>query len=106
MTTSPEPGTPPLQFPGVVQRLSVVPFQAWSARTGRARMGRAASSTSCLNGITIVFINKYGLDYFGCRWLVSNTKDTRCGRSGWSPTHTCRSEEHTSELQSLRHLVC
>src|SRR5438045_7595898 len=23
-----------------------------------------------------------------------------------SPTRTCRSEEHTSELQSLRHLVC
>src|SRR5258705_6848051 len=28
-------------------------------------------------------------------------------RGGLRPTsHSCRSEEHTSELQSLRHLVC
>src|ERR1035438_8950088 len=27
-------------------------------------------------------------------------------RLGLRPQHLCRSEEHTSELQSLRHLVC
>src|SRR5258705_642941 len=35
------------------------------------------------------------------RWSPSSR---RAGRSSTSPR--CRSEEHTSELQSLRHLVC
>src|SRR5437899_7728561 len=30
----------------------------------------------------------------------------RANRSAPSPDWVCRSEEHTSELQSLRHLVC
>src|SRR5262245_63954510 len=35
------------------------------------------------------------------------SRQWRCGR-GYSPQRHCRdrSEEHTSELQSLRHLVC
>src|SRR5262245_64279822 len=37
--------------------------------------------------------------------FVSPHRATACTRRGSSPA-TMRSEEHTSELQSLRHLVC
>src|SRR5438045_7718762 len=43
--------------------------------------------------------------------IGSSARRCRWRRSRWSDTRTpanprCRSEEHTSELQSLRHLVC
>src|SRR5437899_8881541 len=38
----------------------------------------------------------------GAAWPGRRTSDACAGR----PPHASRSEEHTSELQSLRHLVC
>src|SRR5205814_3565715 len=35
-----------------------------------------------------------------------STPRTRCAADSLTPRASCRSEEHTSELQSLRHLVC
>src|ERR1035438_2613568 len=43
------------------------------------------------------------------RFSHSDASDASQMRSSWSiaaPTSRLRSEEHTSELQSLRHLVC
>src|ERR1035441_2371308 len=41
-----------------------------------------------------------------CRFLSTGTSYRDCGRPCESHTVELRSEEHTSELQSLRHLVC
>src|SRR5262245_66606378 len=47
----------------------------------------------------------------GPRRCTRTATPARSGRSSWSsprtlPRRRARSEEHTSELQSLRHLVC
>src|ERR1035441_10838191 len=39
----------------------------------------------------------------GCPWLYSPVEVSACTKA---TTRGCRSEEHTSELQSLSHLVC
>src|SRR5205814_5354872 len=42
------------------------------------------------------------------RWTSSKMRSGECLRAKSRPSRPCiaRSEEHTSELQSLRHLVC
>src|SRR6266436_3389338 len=40
-----------------------------------------------------------------CKRRVNRHRPLRRG-NGWTPAHACRSEEHTSELQSRLHLVC
>src|SRR5262245_64226497 len=45
-----------------------------------------------------------GLWYVGSRLLIPRVRDIR--ESLYRLAHDARSEEHTSELQSLRHLVC
>src|ERR1039458_10560226 len=44
----------------------------------------------------------------GCRWVSERAPNHRTTgqKSGRPHIGTIRSEEHTSELQSLRHLVC
>src|ERR1035441_6685478 len=48
----------------------------------------------------------YGPVTLTLRWRLPAVLPVYRGRSRWSPEQTpARSEEHTSELQSLRHLV-
>src|SRR5262245_64608098 len=41
-----------------------------------------------------------------CRWQPAVSPTCVAASSARTASHTPRSEEHTSELQSLRHLVC
>src|SRR5262245_64855044 len=58
-----------------------------------ARRGAPANTVVLWLGITLVFAPPLA----GCNTVGGLTRDT---------ANSTRSEEHTSELQSLRHLVC
>src|SRR2546425_8926619 len=86
--------------------------------TGRARSGEVSIFYRKLGNraLTPILI-AHGLSYFSWDWLEVGqvlaaerevvAMDMRgFGDSDWSPQKDYRSEEHTSELQSLAYLVC
>src|SRR5262245_58239101 len=66
----------------------------------------------CVSASTIKGMTKrqYGIELDGVmgmtRWLGRTVESFAGGDGGPSKSGVFRSEEHTSELQSLRHLVC
>src|ERR1035438_6050458 len=69
-----------------IQHLDPYPPQSF-------RIGRSAPGVEGFGSVWAVGPNVLAVDY---AWLYSD---------GWGGTKAARSEEHTSELQSLRHLV-
>src|SRR5205814_9233427 len=90
------PPPPPLYTLSLHDALPISPRRSWRERYPAATTGRAGALQRTAWPAPSARTRRAGLPPAKCcpfRW-----------KSGAS--RPCRSEEHTSELQSLRHLVC